>query len=52
LTQSLPGESPQNSSYNQEDESVLDPMSKMKVARYKRRLQMFMRALYIIVGKK
>jgi hypothetical protein len=42
------GQSPQNSSVSDDDK--VDSASKMKIGRYRRRLQMLMRALYIIAG--
>ena len=46
LTQSLPGSSPQNTTVG-----TVEVTSSIKVARYRRRLQMVMRALEIICGK-
>jgi hypothetical protein len=46
------GQSPQNSSVSEAEVNNLDYASKMKIGRYKRRLQMLMRALYIISGTK
>ena len=46
LTQSLPGSSPQNTTIN-----TAEMESSVKVARYRRRLQMILRALEIISGQ-